>query len=79
MIFLRNRLAEYENHVANYYIRRGAFVAAANRAKFAVENFPGAPALQDSLNIMITSYRKLGMTDLAADAERVLSESFDDS
>ncbi len=76
MIFLRNRLAEYENHVADYYMRRGAYVAAVNRAKYAVENYPGAPALEESLNIMIGSYRKLGMTDLAADAERVLRESF---
>lgn len=76
MIFLRNRLAEYENHVAAYYVRRGAYVAAVNRAKYAVENYPGAPALEDALNIMISSYRKLGMTDLAADAERVLRESF---
>ena len=79
MIYLRNRLAEYENHVAAYYVRRGAFVAAANRAKFAVENFPGAPALKDSLDIMIHSYRKLGMNDLAADAERVLLETFGES
>lgn len=79
MIYLRNRLAEYENHVADYYVERGAFVAAANRAKFAVENFPGAPALEESLNIMILAYRKLGMRDLAADAERVLRETFSDS
>ena len=79
MIYLRNRLAEYENHVAAYYVRRGAYVAAANRAKFALENFPGAPALKDSLDIMIQSYRKLGMNDLAADAERVLRETFGDS
>ena len=76
MIYLRNRLAAYENHVAAYYVRRGAYVAAANRAKFAVENFPGAPALEDSLSIMIESYRKLGMNDLAADAERVKRETF---
>jgi outer membrane protein assembly factor BamD len=79
MIYLRNRLAEYENHVATYYVRRGAYVAAANRAKFAVENFPGAPALKDSLDIMIQSYRKLGMNDLAADAERVRRETYGDS
>lgn len=79
MIYLRNRLAEYENHVATYYVRRGAYVAAANRAKFAVENFPGAPALKDSLDIMIQSYRKLGMNDLATDAERVRRETYGDS
>jgi outer membrane protein assembly factor BamD len=78
MIYLRNRLAEYENHVADYYIERQAYVAAANRAKFAVENFPGAPALEESLNIMIKAYKKLGMVDLANDAQRVLRETFGD-
>ena len=52
MVFLRNRLAEYENHVASYYIDRGAYVAAVNRAKYAVEHYPGAPALEDSLTLM---------------------------
>lgn len=78
MIYLRNRLAAYENHVADYYVERGAYVAAANRAQFAVQNFPGAPALERSLNIMINAYRKLGMTDLAADTQRVLRETFGD-
>jgi outer membrane protein assembly factor BamD len=76
MVFLRNRLAEYENHVARYYVERGAYVAAANRAKYAVENYPGAPQLEDSLQIMITAYDQLGMSDLAADARRVLRQSF---
>ena len=79
MIYLRNRLADYENHVAQYYVRRGAYIAAANRAKYALENYPGAPALEGALNIMINSYQKLGMTDLAADAERVLKETFGES
>jgi outer membrane protein assembly factor BamD len=78
MVFLRNRLAEYENHVARYYLRRGAYVAAANRAKFAVESYPGAPQLKESLEIMIEAYRELEMADLAADAERVLQRTFAD-
>ncbi len=78
MIFLRNRLAAYENHVASYYVRRGAYVAAINRAKYAVEHFPGAPALQDSLEIMADSYDQLGMQDLANDTRRILEESFGD-
>ena len=78
MIFLRNRLATYENHVATYYIERGAYVAALNRAKYALEHFPGAPAIEESLEIMITSYEQLGMLDLANDARRVLDESFGD-
>ncbi len=76
MVFLRNRLAEYENYVARYWIRRGAYVAAINRAEYAIETYPGAPQLEDSLNIMIEAYQLLGMDDLAADAERVLNQSY---
>lgn len=76
MVFLRNRLAEYENHVARYYIERGAYVAAVNRAKYALEHYPGAPQLEDTLRIMVTAYQALGNTELAADARRVLEMSF---
>ncbi len=76
MVFLRNRLAAYENHVADYYLRREAFVAAANRAKYAVENYAGAPELERSLEIMIEAYERLGMTELADDARRVMVENF---
>lgn len=76
MVYLRNRLATYENHVAEYYISRGAYVAAINRAKYAVEHYPGAPELEDSLTLMADAYEELGMNDLAADARRVLAENF---
>jgi outer membrane protein assembly factor BamD len=78
MVFLRNRLAQYENHVAAYYIERGAYVAAVNRAKYALEHYPGAPELEKTLQIMVGAYEKLGMMDLAADARRVLQETFGD-
>jgi outer membrane protein assembly factor BamD len=78
MIFLRNRLAQYENHVAEYYIDRGAYVAAINRGKYALEHYAGAPELAQTLTLMIDAYRQLGMLDLAADAERVLRQSFGD-
>jgi len=77
MIYLRNRLAAYENHVAAYYIERGAFVAAINRAKYTLEHYPGAPAIKVSLELMITAYEELGMLDLAEDTRRVLQESYD--
>ncbi len=76
MVFLRNRLAEYENHVADYYVRRGAYVAAINRAKYALEHYPEAPQLQKTLQVLVFAYERLGMRDLAADARRVLRESF---
>jgi len=76
MVFLRNRLAAYENHVADYYLRRGAYIAALNRAKNALEEYNGAPSNAESLKIMEQAYEKLGMYDLAADARRVLELNF---
>ena len=76
MVFLKNRLAEYENHVADYYLRRGAYVAALNRARTALEDYNGAAANARSLQIMARAYEELGMTDLAADTRRVLRLNF---
>jgi outer membrane protein assembly factor BamD len=76
MVFLRNRLANYELSVASYYLDRGAFVGAINRCKFVLENYDGAPATRDALHIMVESYRGLEMPDLAANAQRVLTENF---
>lgn len=76
MIFLKNRLAAYENHVAEYYIRRGAYVAALNRAKNAVEAYNGADSNAESLRLMVEAYENLGMHDLAADTRRVIEMNF---
>ena len=76
MIFLRNRLANYEVYVANYYLSRGAYVGAINRAKYAIENYDGAPQIRRALQIMSDAYRKLGMDDLAADSDKVLKENY---
>jgi outer membrane protein assembly factor BamD len=76
MVYLRNRLAAYENHVARYYIARGAYVAAARRAEYAIENYPGAPELEESLQLLVSAYEHVGMRDLAADARRVLRENY---
>lgn len=76
MIYLRNRLAAYELRVAQYYMRRGAYVGAMNRAKYAVENYDGAPAIEPCLAILIQAYRALKMEDLAANAEKVYKENF---
>ena len=78
MVYLKNRLAAYENHVADYYLRRGAYVAAVNRARNALEEFNGAENNVDSLIIMAEAYDRLGMTDLANDTRRVLELNFPD-
>ena len=79
MIHLRNNMAEYEIHVADYYMRRSAYVAAANRSKYVIENFQRTPAVDDALVIMIRAYRKMGENDLADSAMRVLQLNYPDS
>src|SRR6202011_5354694 len=59
MIYLRNRLASYEVHVARYYFKRGAYIAAAQRSRGAIEQYDGAPAVREALQIMIESYERL--------------------
>ncbi len=76
LIFLKNRMSAYENHVADYYLRRGAYVAALNRAKSALEEYNGAEGNARSLEIMAEAYEELGMHDLAADTRRVLAANF---
>ncbi|HEU4603612.1 MAG TPA: outer membrane protein assembly factor BamD [Steroidobacteraceae bacterium] len=76
MIFLRNRLAAYEVYVADYYFSRGAYVGAINRAKYAIENYDGAPQIKRALEIMAASYRQMGMPGLAADSEAVIRENY---
>jgi outer membrane protein assembly factor BamD len=78
MIYLKNRLAAYENSVAAYYLKLGAYVAAANRAKTALEEYHGADSGAESLRLLIEAYEALGMTELAADARKVLAQNFPD-
>lgn len=76
MIFLRNGLAQGEIMVASYYLRRGAWVAAAQRAKFVLETYQEAPQTGDALAIMTESYTRLGQSKLAEDASRVLKQNY---
>jgi len=79
MKYLVNALASYEVHVANYYYRRGAYLASANRAQQAVQKYPDAPAIEEALFVLIRSYDKLGLTDLRDDADRVFKKNFPNS
>lgn len=79
MIHLRNNMAEHEIHVADYYMRRHAYVAAANRGKNVIENYQGTPSVPDALIVTVRAYRKLGADDLAADALRVLQMNYPDN
>jgi outer membrane protein assembly factor BamD len=76
MIYLRDRLAAYDVDIARYYLKRGAFVGAARRAKLVIDNYEGAPATRDALAIMIVSYDRLGMKTLADEARKVYAANF---
>jgi outer membrane protein assembly factor BamD len=79
MRFLVNSLASNEVHVAKYYMKRGAFLAAANRAQYAIEHYPQAPAVEEAMAILVRAYDSLGMTDLRDAAGRVLTKNFPDT
>lgn len=79
MKYLVNAMAQYEVHVADYYFRRGAYLAAANRAQFAVKEYRDAPAVEEALFIMARCYDELGLGALRDDAERVLKKNYPNS
>lgn len=79
MNYLVNTLASHEVHVASYYYRRGAYVAAINRAQSTLKNYPGTPANEDALFLMIKSYEALDIKDLRDDTERVMRKNFPNS
>jgi outer membrane protein assembly factor BamD len=78
MEYLRNTLAEHEVHVAEYYFKRGAYVAVVNRAKYVVENYPQTPAIAQALSLLTQGYSKLRMDKLAEDAKKVLQKNYPD-
>ena len=76
MNYLINAMASLEVHVARYYVKRGAYIAAANRAQYAIKTYPQAPAIEEAMFIMVTAYDKMGMNDLRDDADRVMKKNF---
>jgi outer membrane protein assembly factor BamD len=79
MNYLVNALAQSEVNVARYYLQRGAYLAAVQRAQAAVRDYSGAPATEEALSIMVRAYGSLGMTGLRDDAERVLLKNYPNS
>ncbi len=79
MNYIVNSLAAYEVHVARYYFRRGAYVAAANRAQQTVQEFQQSPSTEEALLILAQSYDRLGLDQLRDDASRVLKQNFPNS
>lgn len=79
MAFLHNALAMHEVHVADFYMRRQAYVAVVNRSKFVLEQYPRTPAIEHALGLMMLAYERMGIEDLSADSRRVLAMNFPNS
>lgn len=78
LVHLRNILARQEIHIANYYFKRGAYLAAANRGRYVVENYQMTPAVPDGLAVMAQAYHLLGLTELSQDAVELLAANYPD-
>lgn len=76
MVYLRNLLARYEIHVANYYFKRRAYQAAANRGRYVLENFQQTTAVPDALAVLVQAYQLLGLQEMADDSLKVLSANY---
>jgi len=79
MTYLMNKIAERELHVARFYMRKEAYIAAINRAKYVLENYPESIHQEEALIIKVSAYRNLGINDLAEDSKRILELNFPDS
>ncbi|MCP4695672.1 MAG: outer membrane protein assembly factor BamD [Gammaproteobacteria bacterium] len=76
MLYLRSNLAKYELHVADYYMRRKAYTAAANRAQYVIKHYQGTSVVPDALTILVKAYREMKLYELAEDALRVLKLNY---
>jgi outer membrane protein assembly factor BamD len=78
MLSLRNLLARYEIHVANYYFKRGAYLASVGRGRYVLENYPKTPATPDALAVMVQGYHLLGMQDREQEMLTLLQTNYPD-
>jgi outer membrane protein assembly factor BamD len=76
MIHLRNRLAEHELHITRFYLKRGAYVAAANRARNVISSYQGTPAVSEALALLAKAYKIMGLNDLSASTLKVLKLNY---
>src|SRR5690606_18494465 len=79
MVYLRNMLANYEIHVAEFYIERQAFLSALSRARYVVENYQSTPSVPRALEIMVEMYLRMGLNDLADTSLAVLKQNYPNS
>ena len=79
MIYLKNKLADHELHVARHYMKVKAYVASLNRAKYVIETYPDSNFVEEALVIMISAYDNLGMNDFKEDNLRILKQNYPNS
>lgn len=79
MTFLLDKMARRELYVAQYYMKQGAYLAAANRGKYVLENYPNSPRVETALEVMIESYDQLGLKDMESDAIKVMRLNYPDN
>jgi outer membrane protein assembly factor BamD len=79
MIYLSNSLSDHELHVSRYYMKRQAYLAAVNRTKYVLENYPNSPGVEEALVIQISAYDLLGLDDLKNDTVRILQKNYPNS
>jgi outer membrane protein assembly factor BamD len=78
MVALRNNIAMYEVHVARFYLKRKAYMAAASRANTVIKEYERTPAVPYALQVLQQAYTKLGLEDLARDTQRIYNENYPD-
>jgi outer membrane protein assembly factor BamD len=79
MIYLKNKLADHELHIARHYMKVSAYVAALNRAKYVIEIYPDSICVEEALVIMISAYDNLGINDLREDNLKILKQNYPNS
>ena len=78
MIYLRNLLAEGELGIANFYMKRKAYIAAVGRAQYVIEHMPNTPQTPYALSLLVRAYKILGYEELAEENLKVLSLNYPD-
>ena len=76
LIHLRNELARADYGIASYYASREAWVAVANRTKFILQNYQGAPIIRDTLELQLQAYQNLELEDLVRDTQRIIDLNY---
>ena len=78
MIYLKNLLAKHEMYVADFYMQRGAYLAAIGRSKYVIEHLPNTPQTPYALSILVEAYDLLGYEDLKKRNLNILTSNYPD-